>query len=346
MSTVLAHAVANNDRTVTARYFGTGNAVRTIWNLAGMDTDRAKLMPVLYKSGWGGIELLYSTLRTNVLYPSDTQFTGGIWNHTRTTGTTGITDPSGGTKAVRVVEDGTAGASHITFASPTLTAEVYTFSIYAKAGTRTKIELGDSGAGAGKTFNLSDGTMSVGLLVPGAPIAAGMISLPGGWYRCYITYTGSAAVTTVRCMLNNGSAVNYDGDGASYVDLFGVQIVKESTLSSYIRTTSGPVGVTDYSAAATGVVTHSPAVPLGTAVAYKDPHPPSSNVYKHYGMGDGASTLFSLPFAQVTPSIYIDGVLQTLTTHYTVTPAGVVTFVTPPGNGTVLTWTGNFGPQR
>lgn len=42
------------------------------------------------------------------------------------------------------------------------------------------------------------------------------------------------------------------------------------------------------------------------------------------------------------PLIYINGVLKTLTTHYTVDSSGMVTFTTPPASGVSLTWTGAF----
>ena len=42
------------------------------------------------------------------------------------------------------------------------------------------------------------------------------------------------------------------------------------------------------------------------------------------------------------PSLYVNGVLQTLTTNYTVSATGLVTWVTAPGNGLPITWTGSF----
>ena len=71
------------------------------------------------------------------------------------------------------------------------------------------------------------------------------------------------------------------------------------------------------------------------------------------GDGDGASTLFQLvrafggfvePVFDVNsaPLIYVNGVLKTLTTDYTISGAGLVTFVTAPGAGLVVSWTGSF----
>ena len=54
--------------------------------------------------------------------------------------------------------------------------------------------------------------------------------------------------------------------------------------------------------------------------------------------GDGYEPVFEMA---TTPLIYINGVLKTLTTHYTIAN-GLVTFVTPPVSGAVLTWTGTY----
>lgn len=79
----------------------------------------------------------------------------------------------------------------------------------------------------------------------------------------------------------------------------------------------------------------------------------------NFGTGDGSTTVFGLYKTYtsggvtrtrriVKPvsgsvSIYKNGVLQTLTTDYTIDYAtGIVTFVSAPTNGHALTWTGRF----
>lgn len=72
-----------------------------------------------------------------------------------------------------------------------------------------------------------------------------------------------------------------------------------------------------------------------------------------FGIGTGTQTAFQLtrsyggfiePVMNLNgaPSIYINGALQTLTTNYTISASGMVTFVTAPATGAVLTWTGAF----
>lgn len=43
-----------------------------------------------------------------------------------------------------------------------------------------------------------------------------------------------------------------------------------------------------------------------------------------------------------TPQIFKAGVLQTVVTNYTISPTGVVTFVSAPAAAAALTWTGSF----
>ena len=84
-----------------------------------------------------------------------------------------------------------------------------------------------------------------------------------------------------------------------------------------------------------------------------------------FGIGDGSDTTFQLaktydpslilfatpgPFTYTreiyllatTPTIKVNGVTQTVTTHYTISSTGLVTFVTPPTTGHAVTWTGEF----
>ena len=72
-----------------------------------------------------------------------------------------------------------------------------------------------------------------------------------------------------------------------------------------------------------------------------------------FGTGDGTTTAFQLAHAyggysepvfdiNGTASIYINGVLKTVTTDYTINSTGLVTFVSAPAAAAALTWTGTF----
>lgn len=81
-----------------------------------------------------------------------------------------------------------------------------------------------------------------------------------------------------------------------------------------------------------------------------------SVIDQNFGTGDGSDTTFQLirtygdtftfdePIYNVNAltNIKVNGVTKTLTTDYTVSSTGLVTFVTPPALGHAITWTGTF----
>lgn len=71
------------------------------------------------------------------------------------------------------------------------------------------------------------------------------------------------------------------------------------------------------------------------------------------GTGDGSNKLFQLVRAfgsfiepvydvNAAPQISVNGALKTLTTDYTISATGLVTFVAAPGAALSVTWTGTF----
>ena len=71
------------------------------------------------------------------------------------------------------------------------------------------------------------------------------------------------------------------------------------------------------------------------------------------GLGDGSTKVFQLArsfggyiepvkFLNGTPQIYVNGVLRTAGTDYTIGAGGVVTFTNAPGAGLVVSWTGSY----
>lgn len=86
--------------------------------------------------------------------------------------------------------------------------------------------------------------------------------------------------------------------------------------------------------------------------SYLDPND-NAVVTQSFGQGDGVSTSFQLvrslggfavPVFLVngSPSIFVAGVLMTVTVDYTISPYGVVAFTSPPANGAALSWTGSY----
>lgn len=75
------------------------------------------------------------------------------------------------------------------------------------------------------------------------------------------------------------------------------------------------------------------------------------------GTGDGVATQFQLVrsngapnfpwidpvfYPTGSPEIFVNAVLQSTPADYSISTTGLVTFVTPPGNGLAVTWTGTY----
>lgn len=85
---------------------------------------------------------------------------------------------------------------------------------------------------------------------------------------------------------------------------------------------------------------------------YADPYDGTVTA-QNFGTGDGSDTTFQLvrtlgSFTEPvyaptgTPSIYVNAVLKTVTTDYTIGSTGIVTFTSAPAAAAALTWTGAF----
>jgi hypothetical protein len=185
--------------------------------------------------------LLVEEDRTNLLRQSQTFQTA--WTVARSSvSADAITAPDNLMTGDKLVEDTTASNTHFVNQSVALSALVYTYSVYLKAGERTwaRVTLLDGAATFGAYFNLSTG--AIGALAGGA--TAAISSVGNGWYRCSITTTTATATATgnARVILatgNNGQT--YTGDGTSGIYIWGAQIEAGASATSYIPTTTAAV---------------------------------------------------------------------------------------------------------
>lgn len=338
MAVSIAHGVASPARTVTGRYFGTGNGSRTTWNLAGLDSDVAYVAPAIYKSDWAGNSLLYATSRTNT-WPTP------ITLHSlANANTTGVADqavaPDGTTTADLIYPTTTGSNRWIAATNRTNTAAAWTNSIYVKtSGLAWVYILKFDGSGGAAWFNVVTGAKGT---VAGG-YSSTITSLGNGWYRCEVTGTSQASASLIVGISSSDNSLAVTANGTDGVYMWGLQNEIGSVATSLLMNSTP---VTDYTLHATsGLVTFASAPAAAACLSYKQPWAPSSNAYMCFGTGNGTSTAFSLPYAPVTPLIYKNAVLQTLTTHYTVAPSGLVTFTAAPAANDLLTWTGTLGPM-
>ncbi len=175
------------------------------------------------------------------------------WTATRSTLTPNVVvSPDTATNAASLIEDATATDTHLTTQTVTKAASAipYTFSVYAKTSTRTRIALQlDDAAGNGvyMVCNLSGqsvGVTATGVGTPFTTLSSGAVAV-GAWTRCFVnatTNTATSLVATVFLDSGAGTAAlsnSYSGDGVSGAPIFGAQLEQNVLLSPspYIPTT-------------------------------------------------------------------------------------------------------------
>ena len=179
----------------------------------------------------GQTEVLRGTGQ-NLLTQSNT-FTNAAWATSSATVATTVatTDPFGGNNAFSITASAT-GTSGIGQAISGGSNGVYTFSVYAKAGTSTWLRLFVS-TSIFAYFNLSTGV--VGTVNAGG--TATITSIGNGWYRCSIT---SVSTSSVGIRLADGDN-NASATSGTFLYVFGSQAELSSTVGTYIPTTTTAV---------------------------------------------------------------------------------------------------------
>ncbi len=178
------------------------------------------------------------------------QLNNGVWTKVRSSCSGAAIDatlaPDGETTADKLVEDGTAAASHRWERdTPALTdSTTQSVSMFVKAAERTEIliESIDKAALSQSTwFDLVTGTVGT----KSASHTSTIVAVGNGWYRITVAWDSSSGGTTpsVRAYLGGGSeSLAYNGDGASGMYLWGFQYeVDQPFASTYIPTVGSTV---------------------------------------------------------------------------------------------------------
>ncbi len=206
---------ANN----TSSFNATGNEFIYLWGAQSNygstakpyfpTTDRLNVPRLTYQNGGGGCpSLLLEKQSTNSFLYSE-QFDQADWVKVSTTITANTaTSPDGTQNADTLNSTTSTQLIYQVSASGTIT-----FSVYAKAGTTTSLQLASTTSfnGRGADFNLSNGTASAVYQIGSgdADINGGtssIVNVGNGWYRCIISglvLTASRAITIAN---NNGNA--------------------------------------------------------------------------------------------------------------------------------------------
>lgn len=188
---------------------------------------------------WVNEGLLHETSTSTNIFHYSGDFTNSYWAKSSVSVTGGYTAPDGTASAVRIIEDTTNGARHVTKGGGILSNSTeYVFSVYLKAGSRTKAKINvfTGNASHTATFDLEAGTVNSVVAAAKAYIE----NVGHGWHRCSIsTTTASTGNPNVAFgPLDDTYSTTYQGDGTSFISGWGAQLEEGTTPGSYIPTDS------------------------------------------------------------------------------------------------------------
>jgi hypothetical protein len=182
--------------------------------------------------------LLLEPQRTNLVTYSE-QFNNAAWSKNQSTiSSNSATSPDGNMSADKLVED-SSNAFHDINQLPfsTTGGQTYTFSIFVKPDTRSKIRIG---YGALVNFDAFGGDVFAIIDVSNKSVISSVLSptilfsdFENGYVR--VTFlkqaTGSGQFNLIFGLVNNSNAASYLGDGSSGLFIWGAQV--EGSNSSY-----------------------------------------------------------------------------------------------------------------
>jgi hypothetical protein len=194
----------------------------------------ADIPRIEYDADGNVLGLLVEESRTNLVTYSE-DFTDASWTKNSTTiSANSVVSPDGTQSASTLDAAGTA--LNALFVSLTHTAGPLTFSIYAKEGTKSVLQVDSAvlGGGAGRAnFDLSAGVL--GTVDPAW--AASIVDVGNGWYRCVASFTGAGGTGNfIVSMQDSPTAAREASSSAGDLYLYGAQFEVGAFPTSYIPT--------------------------------------------------------------------------------------------------------------
>ena len=182
--------------------------------------------------------LLLEPTRTNIKTNSE-----AINNWTQSnisTSTNQTTAPDGTNNADKIIENSGSGSHKVYESVIASSGQVYTWSVFLKADTRSKVRLNIFGAYA--EFNVANQT----LLAQSGITSYKIEDYGNGWGRFSITETANSSSTlTYVYLLDDAGNISYSGDGTSGLFVWGGQMELGSYPTSYIPTAGSQVTRTE-----------------------------------------------------------------------------------------------------
>ena len=205
-------------------------------------------------------KLLLEPQRTNNALYSE-QFSNAAWSKNQSTiSSNSAISPDGYMSADKLIED-SSNAVHDINQLPfsTTGGQTYTFSIFVKPDTRSKIRIG---YGALVNFDAFGGDVSAIIDVSNKTVISSVLSptvlfsdFENGYVR--VTFlkqaTGSGQFNLIFGLVNNSNADSYLGDGSSGLFIWGAQMEAGAYATSYIPTLGAAVTRGADAASKTGI---------------------------------------------------------------------------------------------
>ena len=158
------------------------------------------------------------------------QFDNAAWSKFQATITANSTTAPNGTLTADTITDDTNSGFHVIFRSAWNTT-TQTFTIFAKAGTSSRVCILNSSLGTGVFANLANNT-----IVVDSGFVGTLSPFGNGWFRITATHTAGSSQTLAVGLFTGTSTSEYVGTGSTAY-IWGAQLVTGTSAKEYFPTT-------------------------------------------------------------------------------------------------------------